>query len=67
MERPRGTTALHQRIQAALERSARVQEMSQELAERHGEIERSVRETVELVHRQRRARADAPRRAARRY
>jgi hypothetical protein len=63
VERERAATSLHQRILGALERGARAQEESHDLAARHEELSREVRETVAMVRRQRLLRS-APARAA---
>jgi len=62
MERERAGTSLHHRILGALERSARAQEESHDLAARHEELARETRETIAMVRRQRRLRS-APARA----
>jgi hypothetical protein len=57
MQREPAGPSLHQLIELAVERGAQAQEESLTLATRHDEIAQSVRETVDEVHRGRRARA----------
>jgi hypothetical protein len=57
VQRERPGPSLHQLIERAVERGAQAQEESLTLAARHDAIAHSIRETVDEVHRQRRARA----------